>query len=406
METPDIFKNLEVDGEIAIPSFVDALPLLELDKIADMSGVVSQQYQNIVGSYKGLGVSGAANMKGLTFLIPLTAYIPLPTPYHASIASRDNDAKELIGFTCVTIQHYAPVLSLGEKEVQLKMSYAIVTVAGDALFDISDKLEKMKILPRIYDDALNALNAVIHAYKSTPMRHSHIMQSQSALGSPGSVPILFTKFPDASVIEQETIMLHEHFLGELLQARDMSEQELTNFQATHVASKNGNSVPHWLVAKLNEAIDARCNGKDDSAVVFADLYTELSMRFLLYGVIAAKGETHKVAKARAQNHRNVDELVKDLAKELGKSPTTFKQDIGYAAWNQSCRKVRNKLNHEVERSKITPQQSFKAVDLCATIVRKAAEAVNGKYPGAAGDTQWLINAAWMTDSMKAANKKK
>lgn len=405
METPELFKSLEVDGRPAIPSFVEALPMLDLDGLADMPKVVSEQFKYLADNYAQFGIESTADMKALTFLVPLTAFIPLPTPYNACIVSKSPDTEELVGFTCVTIQHYEPKLTLGDKEAQLKLSYALVTVADEGLYGVTEKLEEMKVLYQVYDDALAALNSVIHAYKSTPMRHSHILQPQSALGSPDAVPILFSSFPDDTVIEQQSLMLHGHFIGEFWQSRDMTAEELENFQKTHMASRNSRSVPHWLVTKLNEAIDARCNGKDDSAIVFADLYAELSMRFLLYGVLTAKGESHAKAKARAQNHKKIDELIKDLAKELSISPTKFKQDVGYATWNQVCRKVRNKLNHEVQRPKITPKQSFKAVDTSASMIRKIAEAVNTQYPGANGDTQWLINASWMTDSIKEADKK-
>lgn len=159
-------------------------------------------------------------------------------------------------------------------------------------------------------------------------------------------------------------------------------------------------------SKLNEAIDARCNGKDDSAIVFADHYVELSMRYLLYNVLRAKGMAHVNARARAKNHNKIDGLVKDLAIELGQSPTNFKNTIQYSKWTQSCRKKRNALNHEIERTKVTPNESFKAVDSSAITVQKICEIVNSQYSDAMQDTQWMISATWMTESMKQAKKSK
>lgn len=406
MSPEEYFKELINESGPSIPSIVEVLPFLEIEKSAAVDNVLKDQYSNVSRTAKELGVKKTGVERGLTFLIPLTAFMPLPSPYSASIITKTagDELEELLGFSCVTIDHYSPKLAFGDNEYELKLSYALVTIADVDLNRIDEKLEEFPKLHDWYHVALDALNSVIHSYKSTPWRHSHVLQPVSALSQSGAVYVAFSEFPNAKIIEQNTIGLHDHLMGELFQARSMSPEELENFQKIHVSSRNWTSMPHWLISKLNQAVDARCNGDDAAAVVFADLYTELSMRFLLYGICEAKGDEPKVAKRKAQKEHKVDLLISAIAKELGEQPSKFKKDVKYSVWNQSCRKKRNILNHEVERPQISPQQSFKAVDSSALLIKNISEKVNEKYPGAQNDTQWLIMATWMTESIKGAEK--
>ncbi len=405
-QLPKDFEELEHDGEPAIPSIVDILPLLAIEETVKLEDLITAQYKGVSDTIKKLKINKFTAKKGLSFLVPLTAYIPLPTPYYASLVSKDADTEEAIGFTCVTLNNYNPKMKLGDKEVLLQLSYALVTIVSEEFNDTGKKLQEFPSLHKIYDHALLALNSVINSYKATPWRHSHILQTQSALATPGSVHIVYSEFPTAKILEKNTIGLHDHLIGELFQARMVSETELDNFITIHTTDSNGSSFPLWLVSKLNEAIDARCNGKDDSAIIFADHYAELSMRFLLYNILRSKGMAHVSARAKARNHNKIDDLVKALAAELGQSPSNFKKVIQYSAWQQSCRKKRNALNHEIERLKVTPNESFKAVDSSATMISKICEIINKQFPGAPQDTQWMINATWMTESMKQAKKAK
>lgn len=404
-QLPKEFDALYHNGEPVIPSITDALSLLGIEKNLNIKELVKSQYAGITKTAKDLKVE-INTKKSLSFLIPLTAYIPLPTPYHATLITRDTDSNEGIDFTCVTLDNYNPRIKLDDNEVLLQLSYALVTVSSEQFNNASNKLEEFPRLRKVYDVALVALNSVINSYKATPWRHSHILQAQSALGAPGSVYIALTEFPSAKILEKDMCNLHDHLIGELLQSRMMNENELSNFRTIHVADSNGNSFPLWLVSKLNEAIDARCNGKDDSAVLLADSYVELTIRYLLYNVLVAKGLDHMGARARARNHRKFDDLLKDLAIELCKSPSDFKSTIKYGPWDQSCRKKRNALNHEIERVKITSNESFKAVHNSAILVSKICEIINAQYPGAITDTQWLMSATWMTESMLQAKRQK
>lgn len=401
---PKDFEALDHDGRAAIPSIVDILPLLAIEETVQIDDLIQHQYNGVSTTLKDLGISKITAQKGVSFLIPLTAYIPLPTPYYASLVAKNADTGEAIGFTCVTLNTYNPEMKLGDKEVLLQLSYAVVTIVSEEFNDITSTLEEFPELRKVYDRALAALNSVIRSYKVTPGRHSHILQTLSVLGSAGSVHIIFSEFPSAKIIEKNTISLHAHLWGELWQSRMVSQTELDTFRTIHTTDSNGNSFPLWLVGTLHEAIDARCNGKDDTAIIFADHYVELSMRFLLYNLLRTKGISHINARARAKNHKKLDDLVKDLAKELGQSPTDFKNTIGYSSWNQACRKKRNSLNHEIERSVVTPNESFRAVDRSATLINKICEVVNAHYPDAIQDTQWLMSATWMTQSIKHADK--
>lgn len=397
---------LEHNGEIAIPSIVDMLPLLEIEKTINVEDFVKTQYEAISNSMREFKISGIVATKGVSFIIPLTAYIPLPTPYYASLISRDINTNETSGFTCVTINDYNPRIKLGEKDILLQLSYAIVTVADKDFNVINGELKKYDKIHKIYCKALAALNSVINAYKTTPYRHSHILQTQAALSAPGCVFTVLTNFPQATIIEEDTINLHNHFIGELYQARIMSKSELESFRKIHVTDSNGQSFPLWLVSKLNEAIDARCNGKDDSAIVLADHYVELSIRFLLYKVLLAKGLALAAARKKIGKYERIENLIEDLAIELCQPISEFKSNIQYSIWYQSCRKKRNVLNHDIKRCNFTPAESFKAVDSSATIIKKICEIINSQYQNAIVDTQWLINAVWMTELMKTSQKSK
>jgi hypothetical protein len=390
---------LMVGDQVALPSIHEALPLLNIYKTYDIKKQIEDQFKAIRDSAKELEFGDFTVKNTASFVIPLDSFIALPDPYKATIISQTTDnPKKSFYFTCVTIASYTPRLVLGKTKVLTKISYLVCTI-GSEDFDF-DSISDMEDILDIYEQAVKAGNAVINAYKITPGRHSHLLQPVSPMSTPSSVDIYLSDFEKGKVVENERIFLNEHLWGDIWQSRNFNETEQENFVSIHYGLGSEPSFPMHLLIRAHEAIDARCMGDDNLAVLLADYFVELCTRYILYKIHLTKGKSEVEAMAAGRRHTKFVLIVDELARELGFAPTRFKEIIGFSIWNQSCRKKRNSITHEVKIITTKPTESFKAVDSSTQLVKSLCGIVNKKYPGAIADTQWLMASTWMTEMMK------
>jgi hypothetical protein len=383
-------KGISINEAIGLLHLEDELNLDEILKAQKDGTQESIQKRGIISDFK----------YSISFVIPLPTYIPLPNPYHAAIIPNSNPLK-MSSMSVVSITNTLLNLSLGEKVVPIRISVVLASISIKESVGI---LENPTKLHSVYLEALHATNDVLNAYKITPNRHNHFLQPLTDLNTPGLCFAAIYDREKEKIIQKGQTLVHEHMLSEILEARDLSEPEVASFIKIHTSMGHQESIPLWLTIQINEAIDVRCMGHHSESIILADHYTELVIRFLIYGILIAKGTEEKLARQKAQSRIKVQLLIEILSDELGYATSDFKNKIKFSPWCNDCRKVRNALSHEVKIMKITPDQSFKALDASTIMVKKMCEIVNDKYPSAINDTQWLMSSSWLTDSMKAHAK--
>jgi hypothetical protein len=395
-----LIRQHAVGDEMAIPSIKDALPFLKIHEDVDFQTIIRQQYVEIGNTAKQFKVSKINSSRAITFIIPLMSYIPLPKPYTAvTIGKLNMSKKHLESFNCVRIEDYLPRLSDND-DVLLKLSYAIVTVCDSAFGVINTKIEQNTNLLEMHNQAIQALNHVIDAYKATPMRHNHLLQPITQLGAPGETYVLVSNTKHGHIMSQQKIDLHEHLFGEIFAARNMAPDELAIFQEIHTRYAFDEGYPLKLVKKLNEAIDARCIGRHESSIVLADLYAEQSMSYWLYRIFLEKGISEVDAKKKSRGFKEITNLKNTLATELGILQSDFDKKINYNRWYQKCRETRNGLSHDFMFAADNNKMSYDAVQESASIIKCIAEISVNKYPNLERDGRIFRASTWMLDRIK------
>ena len=389
------------DDEITIPSLIDSLPLLKIQENIDFPKIIKGQIDEIKAKLREWNGATVASRRAVTFLIPLTSYLPLPKPYTAAAIDGESLKRNKLGrFTCVRIDDFFP--RLGQNDgLTLKLSYALVTICDTSLGSINPKIENNKHLLKIYEEAIQALNKVIDSYKATPMRHNHLLQPITVLGSPGTVYIAVSNTKYGNVVSQYEVNIHEHLIGEIFAARNMADDELSIFQEIHVKNSFGNGYPLKMVKKLNEAIDARCMGRNEAAILLADLYAEHAMSYWLYRVLMEKGHSEAEAKKGSRGFKEITKLKNGLAKELEIEKADFDKLIKYNRWYQLCREKRNGLTHDFLYIADDPYRiSYNAVQESASLIKRIAEKAAEKHPGLYSDGQIFWASTWILEKIK------
>jgi len=396
----ELIKQHAVGEEVSIPSIIDALPLLEIYRNIDLDAIIAGQFEGMMSALNDNKLKALGPKRTVSFFIPLTSFIPLPETYNAAIMDRVNRSKKRVDrFTCVTVKHYYP--KLGHScEVLLKLSYVIVTIGDTSYGAINTKPERNKNINEIYHDAIKAVNKVIDSYKATPMRHNHLLQPITPLGTPGHVYTLIGNTEHGHILNRGVVILHEHLVGELFASRKMDDDEINIFQQIHIRNSLDDALPLRMIKKLNEAIDARCMGRNESAVILADNYTEQAMRYWLYRILIEKGATELEARKRSRGFEKVTMLKNELAKELNYSQSEFDKKIRYARWYQLCRNKRNGLAHDFLYEGDSHQLSYDAVQESASIIKSIAEIAVEKYTNLYQDGRIFWASTWMLDRIK------
>lgn len=400
-----LVKQHAVGDEVAIPSIKDGLPFLNLHTDIEFDKIITEQMSEIKQAAARHGLS-IAPRRAVTVLIPLTSYLPLPKPYTAALLSKTNIAKKQVEeFTCVRIEDYLPRMTVTD-DVLLKLSYAIVTIGSLENGTISTNLDKQANLLDIHGQAIQAINKVIDAYKATPRRHNHLLQPITQLGSPGHIYALVFNTKHGNIKSAKEIDVHGHLFGEMLAARTMAEDELSVFREIHVRNAVGEGFPLRLVKKLNEAIDARCMGRNETAIMAADLYAEQAMSYWLYRILLEKGETEVDAKKKSRGFKEITNLKNILAKELGHDQAAFDKLLKYNRWYQLCREKRNSLAHDFQFEGDSGKMSYQAVQESARLIKIIAETAADTYPNLYKDGQIFWAATWMLEMTKHSDWEK
>jgi hypothetical protein len=310
--------------------------------------------------------------KVVTFLIPLDFYVPLPEGYNSmSIRSKGGKVTEA---SCVTA--ISKILPMGTAFI--KITYFVVSVCSNEAAR-SSKLCTFSGLIKLYEYAIMLANRVIVGFQSIPTRHNHYMHSLTVQSSPGTINMNVFDRLTKRILKRETITFHKNPISEIFNARPLEDEELTQFRGAHVNQTFTDDKVFQLVSKFNEAINMRCFGRNNEAVVLADNFVELSIGYLYCELCASEGEELEKAHEKYAKMKKMSDLWESLCELLNyKSVTKLRNDIGFNDWVKYCRNPRNDLTHRFLTNDLSGIESLNAIYHSGELVRKLCNVISGK----------------------------
>jgi hypothetical protein len=367
-------KNLLYDDKVASPRLKDIFHGINLTaalSIDECLKGVRSQFDDLLKQRKYTGMP----KRFIGIFVPLDSYIPLPEPYFANFVRIQEKGTNIVDLNINVIAGCEVVTSINKQENRSRLSVVL------ACLPVSDKfnLEKIKpdLLAQYYERALNNVNAVIGAYKLTPLRHNHDLQFVSAANRDSTIQAMVFELDDKPVKQTKDFEVQSNNFAAVVHSRKMQPQELNYFRQTHFDLSSGNSEAYDIVEALIQAIDAKCIGDYRMAVIFADRYGELFLRFVYCHLLMKEMEpTEALSKTNAIV--NIKSLINKIAQLMNQKSSAFKIQIKNGAWEAECRGIRNTLNHNFLKHDVSVGQAIKAINSSIEMVSILAELVEGE----------------------------
>jgi len=388
-ESPEDFERqlrsskLVENEELIMPSFVDALGELDLAKAIDVENLVQAQATLYQDFLKEQSIKSAPE-EFVGFVVPLDAYIPIAEGYPAASLT-PGEAEGIARTSIVSLSSISPTISLGTHSIKIRQSVLLVSLSDhDATHKSVAELEESGILLNQYHHALKAANDVVLAYRLTPGRHNHNLAPVTLLGRPGSVPVIRCRLSRKPEIRERTaVTFHQNTLAGVLHAREILETELDNFRSFHASLGTYARYPTVLLTAIYDAIDARCKGQNDIAVIRSDAFAEHILRYLLYQVLVPDlGE--RGAGEKIDSIYRLDSLLSQLAGKLGLTSAELKNKINFETWDRDCRKIRNSLTHVFLEHYLSEDDSRLAVTATLNMVRALIDLLEEQFADPSG----------------------
>ena len=371
------------DGQkiMPMPSLNEALASQDMEKdsqlkdaISKMISFFSDDLEQILEHQKNIKCYLPDN--AVSFIIPLDFYIPLASPYNA-VAIRAAD-DEITYATCVSI--ISKIVPVDESAV--KVSYLIATICSNNA-SLASKNETSKELLKIYEEAISACNNIIASFQAIPARHNHYFHPITCQSAPSHINYFSFNRKTKKILKKMTLNIHGNVYSEILQCHKLDEQELGFFRNLHLNKSFSDDKIFYLVNKINEAVNTRCFGNNNEAIILADNFVELSLGYLYCEIRIAKKEDRTTVYEEYSKMKTMSEIWDALANLLNYgSKTKLKNDIGFNDWTRDCRNRRDDLTHRFLTGSFTGKESLDAIYSSGELIRKLCTIIDNKIRSA------------------------
>jgi len=360
-----------------MPSLNEALASQDMEKDSQLKDAMfkminyfSDDLEQILKHQKNIKCCLPDN--AVSFIIPLDFYIPLASPYNAVAIRLTND--EITYATCVSI--ISKTTPVGESAV--KTSYLISTICSNGA-SIASKNEASKEFLKIYEEAISACNNIIASFQAIPSRHNHYFHSITCQSAPSRINYFSFSRRAKKILKKMTLYIHGNVHGEIFQCHKLDEQELNFFRNLHLNKSFSDDKIFQLVNKINEAVNTRCFGNNNEAIVLADNFVELSLGYLYCEIRIAKEEDCTKVYEDYSKIKSMNEIWDALVNLLSySSKTKLKNDIGFNDWMRDCRNKRDDLTHRFLTSDFTSKESLEAIYFSGELIRKLCIIIDNK----------------------------
>lgn len=301
----------------------------------------------------------------VSFLVPLDFYIPINEPHYVGDLEMENGVVvslcDTLIFSCMFPVGY---------EADVKVSLLLISFCLSNEVCASSISELGKNVESLYDKAITEVNKIISAYQAIPTRHNHYMHKVTKQMLPGHIfTILSSRQSGIKILDSGYCEFHKNVQSEIFQARPLNKTELAQFEIAHVNESFTNDVVFSLVSKFNNAVNLRCMGNHDDAIVLLDNFCELAVGYIYCEMMVYDGNCREDVICQYAKIDKMSCLWSQIGTLLGISVARLKRDIGFAKWYKFCREVRNDLAHRFMYRVITDRDSGNATYYTGYLVR-------------------------------------
>lgn len=326
--------------------------------IASLNSRIKEvEQQNDVASFK---LSDAV----LSFLIPLDFYIPVNEPHYVGDFTIEDgtvsDLCDILIFSCMF-----PVGC----EADVKASLLLVSFCLSNKMCVNRISELGKNIDLLYGKAVVEANKIISAYQAIPTRHNHYMHKVTKQMLPGHIFTMLSSRRCGGTLDSGYCEFHQNVESEIFQARPLNKTELSQFEIAHVNESFTNDRVFSLVSKFNDAVNLRCMGNHDDAIVLLDNFCELAVGYIYCEMMIYCGNCRDDVICQYVKIDKMSCLWSQIGALVGMSSARLKKDVGFAKWYKFCREVRNDLAHRFIYREITDRDSGNATYYTGFLVR-------------------------------------
>jgi hypothetical protein len=391
MNVPPLNPNLLYDDKIQSPRLKDIYHEINLAKALGTDKLINTALKR---------TSRAAAEKGITevpkqyigFFIPLDAYLPLPEPYIAEFIAI-NEVTKKINYAEINIVTGCEVkVNINDQENQCRLSVIMASISLEKDLDLN-KVEP-ELLHKAYIHALANVNKIISAYKLTPFRHNHDLSYVNASNRDSDIQVIVFRNGKDPVKQSKSFQMQSNTFASIAHSREMLPQELNYFRISNYELDREKNETYDIVKYLIAAIDANCNGDFEVAVVNADKFTELFMKFLYFHLLLYDNDV-ETAFAKTNRPMKIDILIKNIARIISIKPGEFRSKIHAKAWEKKCRDIRNTLNHNFLKYEVKVSTAKEAINASIKLVVELAGMVEGENQETTDALHVFKNLKWL-----------
>lgn len=369
-----IEEYAENSGLKVMPSLMEAL---ERQDIASSSEYLSakEKFLNWFSSYVEDSVlkSGTANyLPSLvtTFIIPLDFRLPLPEEY---ISGALWGLDRVSGLSFVTA--FSKILPIGDAGI--KVTYLLVSLCDNETARLMNANNRVSI-EKAFEKAINVANSVIAGLQTLPGFHDHNMHDLTALSS-NTILKWFTFNRDTKNFSEVQVSedLDKTFVN-IITSMPVKSEKLERFKINHVWKTFTNDKVFKLISLFNSAVNSRCFGRDDQAIIDADTFVEYSLGYIYCEIRISNGDDEKevIEHFKSITKPGIRAIWGELAPLLGfNNGDELKNKVGFEKYNIYCRLKRNHLHHHFMTDNYGEMDSMFAVFFSGEMIRRTCEIV-------------------------------
>ena len=315
--------------------------------------------------------------EAISFIIPLDFYLPIPERYYAS--TYDNGC-------LIHASVYHNEIQIGRNKIRI--SFIIVTICNKEAKKIAKTFRKNKhlIIDKTYDMAINEVNRIIRSFLALTKRHNHYIHEVTRVQLSSVINIVLFRRDSKKAIGRSLLFTHRAPIHDCLSIGLLNDEELSEFNNYHWNTGITNNNILKLLSKLNDAVNARCLGKDSESILLIESFVEYSLGFFYCECMRIENPDKTIEKCVKQYmtecRKRGFSAERRIATILGyKSKEDYellKEKINKKDFIKSCKDIRNALTHNFFSIKAEACDSEKAIKSAAYYISSIAKEILGQ----------------------------
>ena len=393
--------------QMPMPSFIEAVSAIRQDdeliksEVNQSIGYFCEYAEGIIKDNKYIDYLPKTTV---TQIIPLDFYLPLPDKCTYRTAYNSNNELSRI----VTITVFSKAMPVRNSSV--KASFAVVSICDNSTSSFSKK-NNVASFRSISEISIKYVNNIISSIQSLPERHNHYLHPITAQSISDYANFVIFDRSKKKILRRLKIELFQKIKSEIFQARPLQKEEMIQFAELHDKAIFSDDKIFKLIGEFNEAINSRCFGFNNRAILLADSFVEYTLGYLYCELRIASGDNPVIVHIEYSGMKDRSEFWQSFKEVLDYSSVKkLKKDIGFFDWQKYCRSNRDDLTHRFLTKDFNGVESQNALYYAGELVRKLCMIIIGKnaktHPELSKKLKLLADTTMMTKIMKEDADKK